>query len=188
MTAPEPTTPKTAPPKLAAKHLVLIGLMGAGKTTVGLECARRLGRPFVDTDDLVTRADGRTVAEIFAGDGETRFRELERVAVADVCASPTLLVIGCGGGTVLDPENRRALRAAGVVIWLRAPAATLVARVGNGATRPLLRDDPARALARLERLREPTYEAAAHASVDTEGLDVAGAAGAVVSVFEGAAV
>ncbi|MCU1468430.1 MAG: shikimate kinase [Actinomycetia bacterium] len=172
---------------MSTRHLVLIGLMGAGKTTVGLECARRLGRPFVDTDDLVTSAAGLSVEGIFARDGERRFREMERAVVADVCASPEPLVIACGGGTVLDPESRRALRAAGVVVWLRAPSATLVRRVGNGATRPLLRDDPARTLTRLERLREPTYEAASHASVDTDGLDVAAVADVVVSRFEAAA-
>jgi shikimate kinase len=71
-------------------------------------------------------------------------------------------------------------------VWLRAPAPTLVARVGNGATRPLLRDDPAATLARLERLREPTYAAAAHAQVDTDDLAVGAVADAVLSVFEGA--
>jgi shikimate kinase len=172
---------------MSTRHLVLIGLMGAGKTTVGLECARRLGRAFVDTDDLVTSRAGLSVQGIFTRDGEPRFREMERAVVADVCASPEPLVIACGGGTVLDPESRRALRASGVVVWLRAPSATLVRRVGNGATRPLLRDDPAGTLTRLERLREPTYEAASHASVDTDRLDVAGVADAVVSVFEEAA-
>jgi shikimate kinase len=161
--------------------------MGAGKTTVGLECARRLGRAFVDTDDLVTSRAGLSVQGIFARDGEPRFREMERAVVADVCASPEPLVIACGGGAVLDPESRRALRAAGVVVWLRAPSATLVRRVGNGATRPLLRDDPAGTLTRLERLREPTYEAASHASVDTDRLDIAAVADAVVSVFQEAA-
>jgi len=168
---------------MTGKHLVLIGLMGVGKTSVGSECARRLGRDFVDTDDLVTRTAGMTVESIFAEAGESRFREIERDVVADVCASPRPLVIACGGGAVLDPENRRALRASGVVVWLRAPAATLAARVGDGSTRPLLREDPAGGLARLERLREPTYEAAAHASVDTDGLDVAAVAGAALSLF-----
>ena len=171
---------------MTGKHLVLIGLMGAGKTTVGIECARRLGRTFVDTDDLVTSAAHMTVEGIFAEGGEPRFRHLEHDVVADVCASPEPLVIACGGGTVLDPENRRAARA-GVVVWLRAPAATLLARVGDGSTRPLLRDDPAGALARLERLREPAYDAAAHACVDTDDLDVAAVADAVLSVFDGAA-
>ncbi len=171
---------------MTGKHLVLIGLMGAGKTTVGAECAQRLGRTFVDTDDLVVSTAHMTVEGIFADGGEPRFRQLEHVVVADVSASPEPLVIACGGGTVLDADNRRALRASGVVVWLRAPAATLVSRVGDGSTRPLLRDDPAGALARLVRLREPAYEAAAHACVDTDDLDVAAVADAVLSVFEGA--
>jgi shikimate kinase len=171
---------------MAGKHLVLIGLMGAGKTTVGAECAQRLGRTFVDTDDLVVSAARMTVEGIFAAGGEPRFRELEHDVVADVSASPAPLVIACGGGTVLDADNRRALRASGVVVWLRAPAATLLARVGDGSTRPLLRDDPGGALARLARLREPAYEAAAHACVDTDDLDVAAVADAVLCVFEGA--
>ncbi len=169
------------------KHLVLIGLMGAGKTSVGSECARLLGRAFVDTDDLVTQTAQMSVEGIFATAGETEFRRIEHDVVADVCASPEPLVIACGGGAVLDAENRRALRAAGVVVWLRAPASTLLTRVGDGSTRPLLRDDPAGALARLERLREPAYDAAAHAQVDTEALDIRQAADAVLSVFAAAA-
>ena len=172
---------------MTAKHLVLIGLMGAGKTTVGSVCAQRLDRAFVDTDDVVTTTARMSVDEIFSTEGEAAFRRRERDAVADVCASPVPLVIACGGGAVLDPENRRALRACGVVVWLRAPAATLVSRVGDGATRPLLRDDPAAALRRLERLREPAYEAAAHLQVDTDGLAVAQVADAVLSAFAGAA-
>jgi shikimate kinase len=171
---------------MGGKHLVLIGLMGAGKTTVGAECARRLGRTFVDTDELVTRTAHMTVEAIFADGGESRFRRLEHDVVADACASPEPLVIACGGGAVLDADNRRALRSAGVVVWLQGPAATLLSRVGDASTRPLLRDDPAGALARLARLREPAYEAAAHACVDTDDLDVDAVAGAVLSVFEGA--
>jgi shikimate kinase len=107
---------------MTVKHLVLIGLMGAGKTSVGSECARRLRRDFVDTDDLVVRTADMTIASIFAEGGESRFRAIEREVVTDVCASPRPLVIACGGGTVLDPENRRALRGSGIVVWLRAPA------------------------------------------------------------------
>jgi shikimate kinase len=169
---------------MTGRLLVLIGLMGAGKTTVGRECARRLGRPFVDTDDLVRANAGMTIEEIFAAGGEAWFREIEHGVVADIGASPEPLVVACGGGTPLDPDNRRALRSAGVVIWLRAPASTLLARVGDASSRPLLRDDPAAAMARLERLREPAYEAAAHAAVDTDGLDIAGVATAVLSVFD----
>ena len=154
-------------------HLVLIGLMGAGKTTVGAQCATRLGRRFVDTDDVVEATAGCSVAEIFSAEGEAGFRERERRAVADVCASPAPLVIACGGGAVLDPANRACLRARGVVVWLRAEPAVLAARVGSGEGRPLLSEHGAAAtLERLDLLRAPAYEAAAHAAVDTGGRSV----------------
>ena len=172
---------------MTGKHLVLIGLMGAGKTTVGVECASRLERAFVDTDDLVTSMANMSVEAIFADGGEPVFRMLEHDVVADVCASPMPLVIACGGGTVVDPESRRALRAAGIVIWLRAPTATVLSRVGDDAGRPLLRDDPEGALQRLGRLRELTYEAAAHAAVDTGDLDVPEVVAAVLAAYETAA-
>ena len=166
------------------KHLVLIGLMGAGKTTVGRKCAERLGRAFVDTDDVVIAlAGGVPVDEIFATSGEAGFRELERQAVADVTASPAPLVIACGGGTVVDPENRRALRDTGVVVWLRAPVGVLAARVGDGSTRPMLAGNPTAALTRLEAAREASYEAAAVATVDTADRDVSEVADAVLEVF-----
>jgi shikimate kinase len=171
---------------MSLKHLVLIGLMGAGKTTVGRICAGRLERPFVDTDDLVTAQGGMSVDEIFAARGEPEFRAIERTVIADVCASPAPLVVATGGGAVLDPENRRLLRRAGTVVWLRAPTATLALRVGDGATRPLLRNDPAGALARMEMLREPAYEAAAHVQVDTDGLEPHAVADAVLGAYEGA--
>jgi shikimate kinase len=167
-------------------HLVLIGLMGAGKSSVGRRCADRLGRPFVDTDDVVVTMTGMPFTEFFAQYGEPAFRDLERQAVADVSASPEPLVIACGGGTVIDPENRRRLRASGVVVWLRAPANVLAARVGNGESRPLLAGDPEAALRRLGAAREPAYEAAAHVSVDTDELDVDSVADAVITIYEGA--
>ncbi len=172
---------------MTGRHLVLIGLMGAGKTSVGQECALRLGRPFVDTDELVTAIAHLSVNEIFATEGELGFRNRERAVVADVCTSPEPLVVACGGGAVIDPENRRALRGAGFVVWLQAPSSTLLTRVGDDSTRPLLRDDPQGALTRLGRLREMTYEAASHAAIDTDGIDVDAAAGAVLAAFAGAA-
>lgn len=158
-------------------HLVLVGLMGAGKSTVGRACAERLGRPFVDVDETVEATTGRAVAEIFATDGEVAFRALERRTLADVCASPAPLVIACGGGAMGDAENRRVARAAGCVVWLTADPATLAARVGAGdeaARRPLLAggDPPVATLERLATLRGPAYEAAAHATVDTAGRTV----------------
>jgi shikimate kinase len=167
----------------APGHLVLIGLMGAGKTTVGRECARRLGRRFVDTDDVVVALAGMPVADVFAQQGEAAFRALERRAVADVAASPEPLVVACGGGAPLDPENRRALRNSGVVVWLRAPVGVLAARVGAGQGRPLLAGDPPGALARLEALREPAYEQSAHAAVETGSRSVEEVAEAVLGAY-----
>lgn len=168
-------------------HLVLVGLMGAGKTTVARRCADRLGRSVVDTDELVEAALGASVAEIFARDGEATFRELERRAVEDACASPEPAVVACGGGAVLDGENRRRMREAGLVVWLDAPPEVLAARVEGAGDRPLLTGgDPVEALRRLAELREPAYRAAAHAVVDTTERDADDAADAVVAVFEGA--
>jgi len=168
------------------KHLVLVGLMGAGKTTVGQMCAARLGRAFVDTDDLVETLAHASVSEIFASDGEARFRELEQQAVAEACASPEPLVIACGGGAVLAPANRRLLRAAGTVVWLRAPTSVLSDRVADGSGRPLLASGTGPNLERLAGLREGAYAAAAHASVDTGDLDPEGVVDAVLSRWQDA--
>jgi len=173
-----------------ARHLVLVGMMGAGKTTVGRRCSSRLGRGFVDTDDLVESASGMRVPEIFETRGEPAFRDLERDAVADACASPEPLVIACGGGAVLDPDNRRTLRNAGVVVWLRAAPEVLSSRVGDdaGTVRPLLAASGQRAAAatleRLAVLRADTYAASAHVIVDTDGLTLDEVADEVVARFQ----
>lgn len=165
-------------------HLVLVGPMGAGKTRVGRAAAEALGRPFVDTDDLVEALAGREIPEIFATEGERGFRDLERRAVADACAAPEPSVVACGGGAVLDAENRRAMAGAGLVVWLTADPDVLAARVGGGEGRPLLGDDPRRSIRRLLALREPAYEAASDARIDTSGSDLHGAAEAVLAAFE----
>jgi shikimate kinase len=155
---------------MTERHLVLVGLMGAGKTTVGQRCAELLQRPFVDTDELVVAAAGVPFDDIWSAEGEQGFRARERVAVADSAASPTPLVISCGGGAVLDAENRRALRAHGVVVWLLASSTELAARLMHDESRPLLAGgDKTATLERLSALREPAYEAAAHVQVSTDG-------------------
>jgi shikimate kinase len=156
---------------VSARHLVLVGLMGAGKTTVGRRCADRLGRRFVDTDEIVEAERGTSVAEIFATEGEEAFRALERDAVAAATASADPLVIACGGGAVMDAASRELLRASGTVVWLRADPATLSARVDRQpGTRPLLVGAPAAAtLAELAAARADAYAAAAHAVVETDG-------------------
>lgn len=170
------------------RHLVLVGLMGVGKSTVGARCASRLGREFVDVDEVIVLTAGKPVAEIFATEGEPAFRALESRAIADICASPLPLVIACGGGAVLDAENRRRVQDRGVVVWLTADPATLAGRVGGGSARtnrPLLAGDdaPVATLERLATLRAPAYEAAAHAVVDTAGRTVDEVADVVLEEF-----
>jgi shikimate kinase len=169
----------------ARRHLVLVGLMGAGKTTVGQECARRLQRSFVDLDALIMLNAAMPIEELWNERGEDRFRELEREVVVEVCDAPNPLVIACGGGTVVDADSRRRLRANGIVAWLRAPTDVLAARVGNDATRPLLAGDPSAALERLSALREAAYTAAADFSVATEGRDIDEVADAVLAELKG---
>jgi shikimate kinase len=174
---------------VSAKHLILIGLMGAGKTTVGRRCAEQLQRAFVDTDDLIVAQAGATVAEIFAAEGEKAFRARERAAVADAVASPDPLVIACGGGSMVDAENRRAVRDAGFVVWLACTPTELAARVERDGTasRPLLADGPtAVTLTRLEGLRAGTYEQAADARVPTDGHDVDAVTRSVLAAYRGA--
>jgi shikimate kinase len=165
---------------MSTRHLVVVGLMGAGKTEVGRACAARLGRDWIDTDDLAVVLASQPFEAIWA-EGEATFRAWERQAVADAAASPSPLVISCGGGVVLDAENRAALRATGVVVWLRAAVETLAARVGDGSGRPLLAGDPVAALRRLAAAREPAYSAAADAVVDTDDLSVEDVVDAVLT-------
>lgn len=153
-----------------AERILLVGMMGAGKTTVGLALARRLGVPYFDSDRQVERRTGLTVPEIFAARGEAAFRAEEHDALAEAIDSEGPVVVSVAGGAVLDPENRRMLRGAGTVVWLRADVETLAARVGAGAGRPLLGNDPAAALAQLYEVRRPVYAEVADVVVDVDDL------------------
>ncbi|MBK5289910.1 MAG: shikimate kinase [Acidimicrobiia bacterium] len=170
------------------RHLVLIGLMGAGKTTVGRCCANELGRGFVDTDELVCANAGMTIPEIFESEGEQRFRARERAALADAVAAPEALVIACGGGAMADPANRRAV-ADTYVVWLDAPPEVLARRVeGDGlGSRPLLAAGPTTAtLTRLADARRDAYTAAADSVVVTADRSVESVVADVLRRFEAA--
>ena len=151
------------------RHVVLVGMMGTGKTTVGTIVARRLGRPFVDSDAQVMARTGRTVAEIWEAEGEDVFRRLEAEVLAAALAAEEPAVVAAAGGVVKDPENRRRMRDAGTVVWLRADPATLVPRVRRGLHRPLVREDPLGVLTRLDEERAGLYREVAHEVVDVEG-------------------
>jgi shikimate kinase len=152
-----------------AKTIALIGPSGAGKTTLGRRLAEELGRPFIDTDELVVKNDGRAISQIFAEESERAFRKLERAAVEEAAGTPGA-VIACGGGVVLSARNVDALKASGILIYLAVPPATAVARVGSGAGRPLVEGPDAEArLIELIRNREPTYLAVTDEVVETGG-------------------
>jgi shikimate kinase len=155
-----------------ADRLILVGMMGAGKSTIGCAVAAALGWPFHDTDDQVERSTGCSVPELFAGAGEAEFRACERRALLDLAASPTPAVVSVGGGAVLDPRNRAMVREAGTVVWLRARPDTLARRVDDGAGRPLLSGDPSgdpvRAIVRLTAERRALYEEVADVVLDTD--------------------
>jgi shikimate kinase len=151
-------------------HILLVGMMGAGKTTTGQFVARRLGWNYKDSDADVEAATGLTVPELFARDGETAFRTAEADVLTIACLDESPAVISVAGGAVLNADTRRLIEASGTVVWLRARPETLAARVGDGVGRPLLGDDPAEAVVRLFEERAPYYAEVADVIIDVEGL------------------
>jgi len=119
------------------KNIILIGFMGTGKTTVGRRLARRLGREFLDTDSEIERVAGKTIPQIFAQDGEVRFRSEERLVVQKL-SSQENLVIATGGGIVLNPDNVADLKHNGILICLAASPEVIYERVKGKKNRPLL--------------------------------------------------
>lgn len=149
-------------------RILLIGMMGAGKTTVGRALGQRFGWPYLDSDEEVRRRTGRTVPQLFAEQGEAAFRAEEAAALAEACTSAHPVVVSVAGGAVLDPSNRELLARSGTVVWLRASLSTLSQRVGDGRTRPLLGGDPAAALARLYPERARLYAELAAVVIDVD--------------------
>lgn len=170
-----PTTPDTSSPPPAAalkRSVVLVGLMGAGKTSVGRLLAARIGLEFVDADAEIETAAGATIEEIFAHEGEAVFRSGERRVIARLLTGPPR-VIATGGGAFMDADTRAEVRAHAVSVWLRADLDTLVRRTARRGGRPLLAGgEPRDILARLMGERYPVY-GEADITVDTgeEGAD-----------------
>lgn len=139
------------------KTVVLVGMMGAGKTAVGTVLARKLGVDFVDQDEEIERAANRTIAEIFRDHGEPFFREKETAVLARLLQG-TPCVLSTGGGAFLSAHNRDLIAAHGVAVWLRAELNLLWARVRHRSTRPLLQtDNPFETLRQLYAARSPVY-------------------------------
>ncbi len=163
-------------------RILLVGLMGSGKTTVGRELARRTGWPFFDNDTLVRELTGREPAAIDAEDGEDALHAAESAAFRTAVARPGPVIIAVAGAVVDAPEERAGLAAAGHVVWLRADPATLLKRVGSGAGRRADALDPAWVAARVA-AREPAYREVAHQVIDVVGLGPTAVAAAILEAL-----
>ncbi len=165
----------------ARDHIVLVGMMGAGKSSVGRVMAHRLGRPLLDSDEMVEARTGRTVREIWQTDGEAAFRVLETEVLADALASDEPSVIAGAGGVVLSEESRRLLVDSNAhVVWLLADVDVLLQRVRNGMHRPLLDDDPEGTLRSMFEIRAPLYREIADAIVSVDHRSINDVAQAVL--------
>lgn len=147
------------------RTLALVGLMGAGKTTVGRRLARALDLPFIDADDAIVEAAGVTIAEIFAKHGECDFRRGERKVIARLLDGPTR-VLATGGGAFINPDTRALMKHKALTIWLKAPLDVLMKRVSRRDDRPLLREDDPRAI--MEKLMQERYPIYAEADLTVE--------------------
>jgi len=151
--------------------LVLVGVPGAGKSTVGKLLAEELNIPFVDTDEAIEASAGKSVSDIFITDGEPAFRELEARVIANELQSPEV-VLSLGGGALGSDSTRERLKGH-TVIWLQTTLAHAVARVGMNRNRPLLLGNVRGQLAELMTAREPIYREAATLTIDTSELSPA---------------
>jgi shikimate kinase len=155
--SPASDQPAAAPTPPIDRSIVMVGLMGAGKSAVGRRLADRLGLPFVDADTEIEEAAGCSIEDIFERFGEAAFREGERRVLARLLDGPPR-VLATGGGAFMDAETRARIRTAGISIWLSADVDTLLERVSRRHVRPLLkRGDPRTVLERLLTERGPVY-------------------------------
>lgn len=155
------------------RNLVLIGFMGSGKTSVGLRMSYRLRRPVEDTDKLIERREGRSISEIFAKEGESRFRELETALLAELAEKRYSAIYSVGGGTPVRPENRQLLRQLGKVVLLRVRPETVYERLRGDTTRPLLQcSDPLGRIRELMDSRREAYESCADVILDVDDMEM----------------
>ena len=166
-TGSQPQAPLTA--ALGRRSVVLVGMMGAGKSSVGRRLAARLGIAFVDADVEIEKAAGMTISEIFAAQGEAYFRAGETRVIARLLDGGPQ-VLATGGGAFMNADTRTAIRAKGISVWLRATLDVLTRRIKRRGDRPLLKNaDPAETLRRLIEERDPVY---AEADLTVESRDV----------------
>lgn len=165
-------------------NIYLVGLMGAGKTTVGRHLARRLGRPFFDSDHEIVQRNGVPIPTIFEIEGEEGFRKRES-QVIDELSARSGIVMATGGGAVLNEENRRRLRSTGWVVYLNVPPLMLYQRTRHDRNRPLLQvEDPLSRLEELHQARDPYYREVAHLIVEGGQLVASGIVQHLVREFD----
>ncbi len=158
--SPDPAPSLASPSDLRRQTLVLVGMMGAGKSSVGKRLAQALDLPFRDADEEIEKAAGRSISEIFAERGEPEFREGERRVIARLLDEPPH-VLATGGGAFMHPDTRALVKRKAFSIWLKAEPEVLARRVGRKETRPLLRGRDARqVLTELLVQRAPSYSEA----------------------------
>jgi shikimate kinase len=155
---------------LGGRSIVLVGMPGCGKSALGRRLAPRLDLPFVDVDEEIERAAGKTIKEIFADHGEAYFRDGERKVIARLLASGPQ-VLATGGGALLNEETRAGIRRSGISVWVKADAGVLVRRVSKRASRPLFEGrDPEVVVRDLMEARNPLYAAVADIAVQSRDV------------------
>lgn len=165
--------------------VVLIGLPGAGKTTVGRQLARRLRVPFVDSDHVIEQRLGTSIREYFGRVGEEQFRNIEQNVIDELTSSGERQILSTGGGAVLRPENRVVMRGRGQVIYLRSLPDEIYKRLKNDSSRPLLQvGDPLLKLRELFEVRDPLYRETAHFIMETGRPSVATTVNMIVMQLE----
>lgn len=159
-------------PGRAWRHVCLIGMMGAGKTTVGREVGKRLRWQICDSDEVIVARTGFTVSDFFDEHGEVAFRREEADALARILSGPQPTVFATGGGCVETELNRELLHSHATTVWLKASVPTLLQHVGDGDGRPLLANDPVGVLDTLLARRATLYESCADVTIVVDGKSV----------------
>lgn len=167
-------------------HVILIGFMGSGKSTIGIALSYKLQCVLSDTDKMIEKKEGRNISEIFAEDGEAYFREKETEFLEKLKNEKTRQIFSVGGGTPLREENRRLIRELGTVIYLKVSPQTVYERLRGDMTRPLLQgDDPMERIKTLLGEREEIYREAADIIVEADGKKPAQIVEEIVKALKG---